>query len=324
LPLTIAVDSRLSINTLLNTGALAGKAGFVNIRYYAFHYEDLKGFEVSFGKHLVPIRPGSRDEETVQVFNFSGEDPPYYASKGMSNDDEPLMTCYITFQHHTDFPRRHVIPFADGVKAVHQFLDTNDLPTCVEWGRVVGVKCSISADNRVSECNRDITSSEKLPKVTWLGPTMGSSIIAMVMNDETQSERLSAVARHAWKRLESEFPQWKEHLDTHDGELEFAIPAPTGSAAGHLVALSHQNNLWVRFSPPHMCYLADDEDELVSLIRQLTTDKILFKVTTKGDEWVETTLARPEEKPESLPGHSVRYVSWSGRCDDSSCTKIPR
>jgi hypothetical protein len=58
-PLTIAVDSRLSINTLWSAGALAGKAGFVNIRYYAFHYEDRKGIEVSFGRDLTPIRPGS-------------------------------------------------------------------------------------------------------------------------------------------------------------------------------------------------------------------------------------------------------------------------
>ena len=135
------------------------------------------------------------------------------------------------------------------------------------------------------------------------------------MQDKTQTERLSPVAGQAWKRLESAFPVWKGHLDTRDGELEFAIPAPIGSAAGHLVAFSHQNELWVRFSPPRMCYLADDEDELVSLIRQLTTDQILFKVTMKGDEWVETTLARPEDKTESLPTYSVRYVSWSGKFD---------
>ena len=64
-----------------------------------------------------------------------------------------------------------------------------------------------------------------------------------------------------------------------------------------------------------MCYLADDESELVSLIRQLTTDQIRFKVTMKGDEWMETTLARPQEKSEALPGHSVRYVSWSSKFD---------
>ena len=136
-----------------------------------------------------------------------------------------------------------------------------------------------------------------------------------MMKDKTQSERLSLVARQAWKRLESNFPLWKEYLYTRDGELEFAVPAPTGSAAGHLVAFSQQKNLWVRFTPPRMSYLADDEDELISLIRQLTADKILFKVTMKGGEWVETTLAKPEEKPDSLPGHSIRYVSWSGRFD---------
>jgi hypothetical protein len=38
-------------------------------------------------------------------------------------------------------------------------------------------------------------------------------------------------------------------------------------------------------------------------------------VTMKGDDWVETTLARPQEKSETLPGHSVRFVSWSGKLD---------
>lgn len=71
----------------------------------------------------------------------------------------------------------------------------------------------------------------------------------------------------------------------------------------------------MRFSPPHMCYLADDENELISLIRELTTDQLLFKVTTKGDEWTETTLARPGETSEPLPSHSIRFVSWSGKFD---------
>ena len=135
------------------------------------------------------------------------------------------------------------------------------------------------------------------------------------MADKKQIEQLSPAAKQAWQRLESDFPMWKKYLDTRDGELEFAVPAPAGSTAGHLVAFSQQNNLWVRFSPPRMCYLADDGNELVSLIRQLTADQILFKVTMKGDEWIETTLAKPEEKSESLPGHSFRFVSWSGKLD---------
>ena len=71
----------------------------------------------------------------------------------------------------------------------------------------------------------------------------------------------------------------------------------------------------MRFSPPYTCYAADDESELVSLIQQLITDQIVFKVTMKGDDWVETTLARPQEESESLPGESVRFTSWSGKLD---------
>lgn len=58
-PLMIAVDSRLPIRVLWNAGALAGKAGFVNIRFYAFNHEDRKMVEVSFGKERIPVRPPS-------------------------------------------------------------------------------------------------------------------------------------------------------------------------------------------------------------------------------------------------------------------------
>ena len=64
-----------------------------------------------------------------------------------------------------------------------------------------------------------------------------------------------------------------------------------------------------------MCYAVDDEDEMILLIRQLTADESVFKVVTRGAEWVETTLAKPQEKCETIPGHSVRLVSWSGRFD---------
>jgi hypothetical protein len=47
-----------------------------------------------------------------------------------------------------------------------------------------------------------------------------------MMKDITKTELLSPLAREAWKRLESDFPLWKAHLDTRDGELEFAVPAP--------------------------------------------------------------------------------------------------
>jgi hypothetical protein len=136
-------------------------------------------------------------------------------------------------------------------------------------------------------------------------------------SDVVQFDFLSPVARRAWKRLESDFPALKAHLNMHDGELEFAIPAPTGSTADYLVAFSHENQLWVCFNRPYLCYPADDANEMVSLIKRLAADDVVFKVVMKGDQWVETTLTKPQEKPESIPGQSVRFISWSGKFDSN-------
>jgi len=134
------------------------------------------------------------------------------------------------------------------------------------------------------------------------------------MSDKNQ-QAMNPVARRAWKRLQAEFPSWTSHLDVRDGELEFAIPAPTGSRADYLIASSHENQLWIRFAPPYLSYPVDDEDEMVSLIRKLTTDEIVFKVVMKGDEWVETMLAKRSQESELAPGHTTRFVSWSGKFD---------
>jgi len=67
-------------------------------------------------------------QETVLGFG-SGDLNANYASKGASDAVEPVMTCYFMMWHHSEFPRKYVIPVADGVKAVHQFLDSGDLPT---------------------------------------------------------------------------------------------------------------------------------------------------------------------------------------------------
>lgn len=72
-------------------------------------------------------------DETVLGFDYGHHDPPNYSSRGPSNEDEPILTCRLTFQHHTEFPRKCLIPIADGVKAVRRFLDSGDLPACINW-----------------------------------------------------------------------------------------------------------------------------------------------------------------------------------------------
>ena len=72
-------------------------------------------------------------EDTVLGFDYGHGEPPYYASRGVSLDIEPLLTCYISLQHHTEFPRKYVIPTALGRSAAREFLQSGERPKCVEW-----------------------------------------------------------------------------------------------------------------------------------------------------------------------------------------------
>jgi len=96
-------------------------------------------------------------------------------------------------------------------------------------------------------------------------------------------------------------------------DLEVAVPAPKGSNAGHLIVFTTKDNdIWIRFVPPRMCYAVESESEMLDIIRRLVTDQLVFVVTTHGDEWVETTLARPGEEPQLKCGQAARIVSWTG------------
>ena len=86
--------------------------------------------EVENQNYMTIVVGGS---ETVLTFDFAHHNGPYFASKGISDQDEPLMTCYLNFNHHTEFPRKYVIPLADGVEAVKEFARSGELPACVQW-----------------------------------------------------------------------------------------------------------------------------------------------------------------------------------------------
>ena len=72
-------------------------------------------------------------DETMLHFSYGHENPSYFVSKGELNIDEPIMPCFLLFQQHTEFQRKHVIPLAKGLLAVHEFYASNTLPTSIEW-----------------------------------------------------------------------------------------------------------------------------------------------------------------------------------------------
>jgi hypothetical protein len=75
-------------------------------------------------------------EETVVSFNYGHGNPPYFASVGAAETDEPALTAFVGLQHHTEFPRRWVVSTAAGRQAAREFLSTGQRPSSLAWEEV--------------------------------------------------------------------------------------------------------------------------------------------------------------------------------------------
>ena len=75
-------------------------------------------------------------DETVVAFSYGHGDPPYYASAGASQEDHPVLTAFLGLEHHTEFPRREVLPISAGRQAAREFMLTGRRPASVQWEEV--------------------------------------------------------------------------------------------------------------------------------------------------------------------------------------------
>lgn len=72
-------------------------------------------------------------DETVLNFVYGDLEPPYFVSQGTTKEEKPVLTCHVTLEHHTEYPRSWVIPAAEGLNAVHGFFNTGELPKSITW-----------------------------------------------------------------------------------------------------------------------------------------------------------------------------------------------
>jgi|RhiMethySRZTD1v2_1073278.scaffolds.fasta_scaffold424344_2 hypothetical protein len=57
------------------------------------------------------------DEESSLSFTYAHLNPPYYASRGNSSGHQPVLTCFLALEHHTEFSREWVIPTQEAFSA---------------------------------------------------------------------------------------------------------------------------------------------------------------------------------------------------------------
>src|SRR5215475_270909 len=134
---------------------------------------------------------------------------------------------------------------------------------------------------------------------------------------DMQEQSMNPLGERIRDSVLRQYPQWSRYVDTlAGGDLELAVPAPKGSRAGHLVIFTARGeDIWIRYSPPRMCYSVESEQELHAVIAALLGDRAFFLVVSNGDEWIETSLLRPGEEPVLAEGQVANVVSWSGNHD---------
>ena len=126
---------------------------------------------------------------------------------------------------------------------------------------------------------------------------------------------LTPTARRRWEALVEAYPTWEPHRRVMEsGELEVYVPSPNPQVGGLIVLTSGQDT-WIRFSPPQMLYLVDDDEEMLNIVRWLLADEVLFvRITSKG-QWTERpSLLRTESRHWSRE-RSPQVLSWTGRHD---------
>ena len=89
--------------------------------------------EANNGNELSVVVGG---DETVLGFTFSDGNPPYYASKGNSEDIEPILSGFVGLEHHTEYTRSNVISSTRALLAIHEFFNFGDLPKSIQWVEV--------------------------------------------------------------------------------------------------------------------------------------------------------------------------------------------
>jgi hypothetical protein len=121
---SIEIQDIASVNEVISSASEEAHAkGLLNVIFV----------EADNGNYLTLVVGG---DETVLGFNYGHLDPPYYASKGNNENDEPVMTAYVSLRHHTEFPGKWVLSMQEGMLAVQEFCETGELPKCIKWTEV--------------------------------------------------------------------------------------------------------------------------------------------------------------------------------------------
>jgi Immunity protein Imm1 len=82
-------------------------------------------------RHVIGMVVGG--EESALTFTYDHRDPPCLESVGPRPGVDPVLTCYVSYTHYTELPRRCVISYREALRAVDEFASSGKLPSSIQW-----------------------------------------------------------------------------------------------------------------------------------------------------------------------------------------------
>jgi hypothetical protein len=126
--------------------------------------------------------------------------------------------------------------------------------------------------------------------------------------------KLNPSARRYASALVKRFPRFRKNCTVEkDGDFEAFIWAPPASNAGALICQSFLGDVWVRFAPGQTGCCVESVEEMLKVVRDLMSSKLVISVVSTKKSWVETTLRRSGTKPALKRGQTAAIYSWFSR-----------
>ena len=118
------------------------------------------------------------------------------------------------------------------------------------------------------------------------------------------------------KKIYYHFQELKNVQNGTSNFLELDITSVNNSSFGGLVIqTTDKNDIWIRNYHPYSAYPVDGIEDLITIMKGVFTNTILWVISFKEDEWLETTLTKEEINIETEEGITYQLLSWDGKAD---------
>ena len=127
---------------------------------------------------------------------------------------------------------------------------------------------------------------------------------------------LDEFSKEFTEEIVQRYPSWSRHAtvnNTPDGSpccLNLQVPCPPGSIAQYLRVTTCDGEIMVSFDDPQTEFGGLSNEEALSMITDLVSQRACIAVIKAGELWVHSEIVADGEEVELEKGQAVKIYAW--------------